>query len=184
MIVTYLPPSSTSTSPETPSVPRARSWWAVITSWGITCLLLIATLMVAGRLRAPDLEGTAPHFSLTALDGTQYTLADLKGRTIVLNFWATWCGPCRFELPMLARWSRSHPDVVMLGVAVDHQIERLRSFVRDQDLPYPIVWDDAHVMNAYGIKTLPTTVVIGPDLNIEAAHTGILFGPELDFMLP
>ena len=139
---------------------------------------------MSGRLRAPDLNGMAPHFSLVSLEGKRYTLDELKGQTVVINFWATWCGPCRFELPFLAHWAQSHPKVTVLGISEDRELETLHSFFKDRQMTYPIIWDQAHIREAYKVTTLPTTVVIGPDGQIVGAHTGVLFGPELDLILP
>jgi len=163
---------------------RLRGWVGSAASWVGTLILIAALMVVAGRLRAPDLEGAAPPFALTALDGSEVTLSSLHDQTVVLNFWATWCGPCRLEMPMLARWSRAHPDVAVLGIAVDDQIGPVRAFVRDRDVPYPVLWDDARVQAAYEVTTLPTTVVIGPDGRVSGAHTGLVLGPELDLLLP
>lgn len=160
------------------------SWLATVLSWGGTLVLFAVLLVVAGRLRAPALDGKAPDFALTALDGTVYHLEELAGQTVVLNFWATWCGPCRLEMPMLSRWVHAHPDVLMLGVAVDDTVGPVRAFVRERDLPYPIVFDDARVQAAYGVTRLPTTVVIGPDGRVSGAHSGVVLGPELDLLLP
>ena len=101
----------------------------------------------------------------------------------LINFWATWCGPCRFELPMLARWARAHPDVVVLGVAVDRDRRAVERFCADRDLPYPILWDSRGVQERYKVTTLPTTVVIDEAGRVKGAHTGIVFGPELDLLL-
>ncbi|MFT4628733.1 MAG: thiol-disulfide isomerase/thioredoxin [Myxococcota bacterium] len=169
---------------EVPTGPAWRRHLGTVLSWGGTLVLVAVVLVVAGRMRAPTLDGSAPGFALTTLDGTRVDLADLRGQTVVVNFWATWCGPCRMEMPMLARWTRAHPDVTVLGVAVDDNIGPVRAFVRDRDLPYAVLWDDAGVQSAYGVRTLPTTVVIGPDGTVAGAHTGIVLGPELDLMLP
>ena len=85
---------------------------------------------------------------------------------------------------MLSRWVHAHPDVLMLGVAVDDTVGPVRAFVRERDLPYPIVFDDARVQAAYGVTRLPTTVVIGPDGRVSGAHSGVVLGPELDLLLP
>jgi cytochrome c biogenesis protein CcmG/thiol:disulfide interchange protein DsbE len=159
-------------------------WLSTASQWAGTLLLCAVVLVAAGRLRAPALDGVAPDFALTTLDGAAYSRAGLGGRTVVLNFWATWCGPCRMEMPLLSRWARTHPNVVVLGVAVDDQLGPVRAYMSDRDLAYPVAWDDARVQAAYGVTTLPTTVVIGPDGVVAGAHTGLLLGPELDLLLP
>ena len=163
---------------------KARRWWSALGSWFITLFICFVFLIINGRIRAPELRGLAPLFTLKSVEGERYNLSELKGRTVVLNFWATWCGPCRFELPFLARWATSHPDVLVLGIAVDRELESVRAFLNKKKVTYPMLWDHAHVQRAYSVTTLPTTVVIGPDGAVEGAHTGVIFGPELDLLLP
>ena len=168
----------------TTSSPPAYTWKRRLISWTFTLSVCYAFLVVSGRLRAPDLQGEAPNFTLTALDGSQYTLRSLRGRPVVLNFWATWCGPCRFELPMLQRWAHAHPEVITLGIAVDSDRATVERFFTNQRFNYPILWDHARVQDAYKVTTLPTTIVINAEGKIVGAHTGILLGPELDLLLP
>ena len=159
------------------------TWGRHLKSWVSTLIVCAIFLAVVGRLRAPALDGEAPDFTLTALDGSRHTLKSLRGRPVVLNFWATWCGPCRLELPLLARWARAHPDVVTLGIAVDRDRTTVERFFKDRRSPYPILWDHARVQEAYEVTTLPTTVVIDKTGVVKGAHTGILLGPELDVLL-
>lgn len=153
---------NTTASHPSPSSARRETWRGRSLSWLVTLGLCVAVLVVGGRLRAPNVEGEAPGFTLTSLDGARHSLESLRGKRVVLNFWATWCGPCRFELPMLARWARAHPDVVVLGVAVDRDRRAVERFCADRDLPYPILWDSRGVQARYQVTTLPTTVVIPP----------------------
>ena len=162
---------------------KTYTWRRRLVSWFFTISVCYAFLMVSGRLRAPDLQGEAPDFTLVALDESRYTLRSLRGRPVVLNFWATWCGPCRFELPMLQRWASAHPEVMTLGIAVDRDRAAVRRFFTDQRSTYPILWDHARVQDAYKVTTLPTTIVLNAEGKIVGAHTGILFGPELDLLL-
>ncbi|MEE2786547.1 MAG: TlpA disulfide reductase family protein [Myxococcota bacterium] len=136
-----------------------------------------------GRWRAPDLPAIAPDFTLQDLDGDIIRLANLRGRPVILNFWATWCGPCRFEIPSFSSFSRAHPEVVVLGVAVDGTVKTLTSAVKDLGINYPVLRGHQEVQSAYGVQTLPTTVMIGPDGRIVSAHTGIMFRPQLEWML-
>ncbi len=163
-------------------------WWrrlgATLLSWGTTALFAVALLAVVGRLRAPDLPDTAPPLRLPDTAGQALDLASLRGQTVVVNFWATWCGPCRAELPMLAAWARNHPDIVVLGVAADRDPAVVQRLLPSLELPYRNLLDpDGRAQRAWGVTTLPTTVVVGPDGAVRGAHTGIVGGPLLDALV-
>ncbi len=110
-----------------------------------------------------DTEAIAPPFELALFDEETLSLADLEGKVVVLNFWASWCPPCRFEMPDFeTAWNEfSDRDVVFVGVAVSDFEEDARSFARETGITYPIGFDgEGETAVAYGIKTLPTTVFI------------------------
>ncbi|MFZ5477890.1 MAG: TlpA family protein disulfide reductase [Myxococcota bacterium] len=142
-----------------------------------------ALFVFVGWLRAPELPDAAPPLSLPALTGETVSLADLRGKTVVLNFWATWCGPCKLELPTLTSFAEENPDVPVLFVAVDGKPEALRAFAEANDMPLDrVLVDTTGVKRAYSVSTLPTTVVVGPDGDVRGAHAGIILGPQLAWM--
>lgn len=147
----------------------------------IALLLVLAAgaLVVVGWLRAPDLPQKAPDFTLVDLDGQEVRLADLRGRTVVLNFWATWCGPCRLEIPAFTAYAASHPDVAVLGVAVDGSRAELKAAARKLGIRYPVLIADPETRSAYGVEVLPTTVIIDADGDVASAHSGFMSGPQL-----
>lgn len=128
----------------------------------------------------------APEVPLTLLDGTTLRLADLRGSVVVLNFWASWCGPCERELPRFQAlsdaWSRAGEPVQVVGIGVKRDYgEGARALVRRLGLTFPIGRDTAGddevlgpVQAAYGVSTLPTTVFIRPDGTVAAMHIGEL----------
>ena len=140
-------------------------------------VVLLQTLL--GWWRAPDLPEQAPAFTLSDLDGRTVRLEDFAGRTVVLNFWATWCGPCRLEIPSFSRFAKTHGDIVVLGVAVDGEVETLRRARHDLGITYPVLRADRATLAAYDVTSLPTTVVVRGDGSIRSAHAGMLFGPQL-----
>ena len=193
------PPSeaqSVDTSPGTPPGPPSRGsrptwgerlrnprWWArELKSWALMLILIVVFSLALGAFRAPDLSGEAPDFELRSLGGETVRLSDFRGRTVVLNFWATWCPPCRVELPSFVRFARNNPDIVVLGLAVQSPPEALEAMVRDQGIGYPVLLVDEALSQSYPVRSLPTTIVIGPEGRIEAAHSGILFRPMLWWM--
>ncbi|MCB9777701.1 MAG: TlpA family protein disulfide reductase [Alphaproteobacteria bacterium] len=151
---------------------------------GLAELLLMvvaagAVVMIVGRLRAPDLPDGAPDFELTDLDGKEWQLSELRGQPVVLNFWATWCGPCKLEIPAFSDFARENPDVVVLGLATDGREAELRAASKQLGIAYPVIRADAETIAAYGVDTLPTTVIIDADGQVHTAHTGIMLGPQL-----
>ena len=97
----------------------------------------------------------------------------------LLNFWATWCGPCRAEVPGLASFAAAHPDIPMLGIAVDGDAAKLRATGQDLGITYPILLADGPTKKAYDISTLPTTVVVNAEGQVRAAHAGLMLPPHL-----
>jgi cytochrome c biogenesis protein CcmG/thiol:disulfide interchange protein DsbE len=146
-------------------------------------LLALLGLAVVGRLRAPALPERAPEFALPALDGTWVRLAELRGRPVVLNFWATWCGPCRVEIPAFARLAARRPDVTVLGIAADGTPDELRAAAAELGASYPVLRGTPEVFAAYGVTTYPTTVVLDAEGRVVHAHTGLMLDPHLSFAL-
>ena len=106
---------------------------------------------------------TAPDFSLAALESGAGSLSDHRGRTVVLNFFATWCGPCRAEMPDLQAVQMEMRDrgVVVLGVNQGESREEVKDFAQEFGLTFPILLDqDMATGRKYGVRALPTTLVI------------------------
>lgn len=105
----------------------------------------------------------APPFSLRTIDGHAVDSGSLRGKVVLVNFWATWCGPCKDEMPALKRLRRTMGDrrFEVLAVTADQQHEAIRNFARTLDLEFPILLDETKdVSAAFGVRGLPTTVVI------------------------
>lgn len=118
----------------------------------------------------------APGFSLIDLDGKPRSLADYRGRTVLVHFWASWCEPCKEEFPALSAFWRSAggSNLVILAVAED-SAERVRPFVAERGVKFPVLIDQyGSVMRAYGVSVVPVTVVIDKDGMTRA----VLVGPR------
>ncbi|MDP2313117.1 MAG: TlpA disulfide reductase family protein [Pseudomonadota bacterium] len=166
-------------APSEPPAPLARRASRLARELAFTAAAVVALWVGVGWLRAPTLPRAAPDFALADLDGGRHTLAELRGQTVVLNFWATWCGPCRMEVPGLSAFARAHPDIPVLGIAVDGEPDALRKAAEDLGIDYLVLRADAETRKAYGVSTLPTTVIVGPDGMVRSAHAGIMIQPHL-----
>jgi peroxiredoxin len=121
----------------------------------------------------------APSLSLPDLDGTEVSLDAMRGKVVLLNFWATWCGPCRSEMPSLERLYQdfsSNPDFAMLTVNTDQcGTPSVEQFVAKNGCDFPVLLDTENVAStAYGVSGLPSTFVIGRDGRIIWNCTGAL----------
>jgi cytochrome c biogenesis protein CcmG/thiol:disulfide interchange protein DsbE len=148
-------------------------------SWLVTLIMVLIVSFAIGTLRAPDLPERAPEFSAHTLAGEPVTLAALKGQPVVLNFWATWCGPCRFEVPAISRFTKRHPDIAVWGVAVE-PAPRIRQAIDELEIDYPIILGDSELLATYGVTTFPTTIFIDREGHIHSAHVGALWDPQLE----
>jgi thiol-disulfide isomerase/thioredoxin len=129
-------------------------------------------------VRNPD---SAPDFNVKDLDGVELTLQKYKGKVVLLNFWATWCGPCRAEISGLIRIQEAYKDrLQIIGMDVDdNDAERLRAFVKEKGINYPVAMTPVPVRLAYGgISALPTLFVINLEGKMVQKHVG-LFDPAL-----
>lgn len=117
----------------------------------------------------------APPFSLIDLNGRKLELADHKGKVVLLDFWATWCGPCQIEIPGFVELQERYRDqgLVVIGVAMDSSPEPVREFYREFRMNYPVAMGDDRTSELYGgTSFLPTTFLIGRDGRIYAKHVG------------
>jgi len=128
------------------------------------------------RLIAFDRPLPAPVFNLAGLDGRKLSLADLRGHTVLLNFWATWCPPCVHEMPSLQRLSKAMKGrrFLVLAVALDMEgADKVAPFVKKLGLTFPVLVDPSgDVGETYGARDLPTTFVLDTQGRVVAAAKG------------
>lgn len=125
----------------------------------------------------------APDFKLADVEGRELKLSDFKGQVVLLNFWATWCGPCKIEMPWFIDFQRKYKDqgFTVLAVSLDDGWEPVRPFVKEFKLNFPVVLGDDDVADSFGgIAALPTTLIIDKDGVIVSRHTGLVSRSEYE----
>lgn len=129
-------------------------------------------------------DGLAPEFSLPAADGQMVRLSDFRGQVVLLNFWATWCGPCKIEMPWFVEFQRKYRDSGFTVVAVSLDEEGWRAvkpFVEGLKPNFPVVvGNDELAKNFGGIAALPTTFLIDREGKIRRQHTGLVGADEVE----
>ncbi|HEY8820303.1 MAG TPA: TlpA disulfide reductase family protein [Dehalococcoidia bacterium] len=126
---------------------------------------------------APKIGALAPDFTLPGLDGTPVRLSDLRGKTVLINFWATWCGPCRKEFPELVKLVQQQGDrgLVVLAVDVSESRDDVARFAQEFGATFPIVLDsDSSVVQSYRLIGLPTSLFVDRDGILRAQQLGPL----------
>jgi peroxiredoxin len=132
-------------------------------------------------------SAAAPDFTLPDLAGHPVHLSDFRGKTVVIDFWATWCPPCVFQVPELNKfWDANHQagDVTVLGVAVDAEgASVVAPWVKEQGVKYQILIGSESLAKEFGALGFPTLVIIKPDGTIDSLHVGLIEVGELEQIL-
>jgi thiol-disulfide isomerase/thioredoxin len=130
----------------------------------------IPDLVVEGQL--------APDFTTQTLDGEDMRLSDYRGSVVAINFWATWCAPCKVEMPVLQE-AHDAGKLIVLGVNAGESTDLIRPYIDELGLSFPILLDpEGRIVDLYAIRVFPTTVILDPQGVVIAEHLGILT-PEL-----
>jgi cytochrome c biogenesis protein CcmG, thiol:disulfide interchange protein DsbE len=137
----------------------------------LVLLMCFAALVCATPAPTSLLHKAAPAFTRNDLNGNRVNLRDYRGKVILLNFWATWCGPCRLELPRFAEWQKQYgPEgLQVISVSMDDSARPVRAFVHKLNLNYPVLLGDGKLGTRYGgILGLPVTFLIARDGRVSA----------------
>ena len=117
------------------------------------------------------------HFTLKDMNGADVNLASFKGKVVLINFWATWCGPCRAEIPSLVELQDQYrDDLAILGVSIDDPADKLKPYAAEFKMNYPVLVGNGHqdMQDAFGpLYGIPVSVIVGRDGRIAKKHSGI-----------
>ncbi|HEY4663237.1 MAG TPA: TlpA disulfide reductase family protein [Candidatus Humimicrobiaceae bacterium] len=143
----------------------------------ITTIILMTSVvfLFSGCKVSGNVSSSDGNFTLTDLEGNPVSLSDFKGNIVVLNFWATWCPPCREEIPDFVKVFNEFrdKDVQFIGVS-NEDISTLKRFAADYGINYPILVDDKNIMAIWGIRAIPTTFVFDRDGRIVFENVGMM----------
>jgi len=122
----------------------------------------------------------APDFTLKDINDEEYTLSDLRGKVVILNFWATWCGPCRMEIPEFNEMAKNkNEDLVILGISVSDTKKALKNFKKSFDVDYPVLYGSTKIIEKVsrdygGIYSVPMTFLIDKQGEVKMSYPGAL----------
>ena len=137
----------------------------------------VAYMKPQGRKMAPD-------FTLTDASGTPVKLSEFRGKVVLLNFWATWCAPCKLEIPWFVEFQRTYRDrdFVVLGVSLDEDgWKPVKPYIAAERINYPVMVGNAEISRLYGgLESIPTTLIIDKSGRIAAIHVGICSRSEYE----
>ena len=146
----------------------------------------IAAVIIASTAFAAsgDAAGPAPAFTLTGLSGQPAALSQYKGQVVMVNFWATWCGPCQQELPLLDQMYKKYKPAgfTLLGVNVDKDAPTVKALLARKPVSFPVLLDPANqVSKAYHVEEMPSSVIIDRKGEIRYIHRGYRPGDENEY---
>jgi thiol-disulfide isomerase/thioredoxin len=148
-------------------------------------VIIAAVLLAAVPASQAGGNGPAPPFTLTARGGNSLSLAQYKGQVVMLNFWASWCGPCRQEMPLLENIYKKYNKMgfTLIGVNVEPDSKAADDWLKQTPVSFPIIYDkDSSVSKAYDVSGMPSTVIIDRKGNIRVLHRGYKPGDENEYL--
>ena len=137
-------------------------------------ILVMALFMLSACAKGLGIASAAPDLTLRDLDGNTVTLSQFKGKVIILDFFATWCPPCRQEIPDFVELQKQYGSqgFTMVGVSLS-RLEETRAFAELFGMIYPVLIDDGYAKTVYGpIRSIPMTIIIGKDFKIAKKYIG------------
>ena len=155
-----------------------------------TILCLLRRLLLAGMMAAAlpaaalELDRAAPDFTLKSLGGKNLKLSEMAGNVVLINFWASWCGPCREEMPLLNDLHKKYEPLgfAVFGVNVEEDVKGAMGFLQNFPVDFPVLLDSANqVSKQYKVIAMPTTVLVDRDGKVRYLHQGYKSGDEIKY---
>lgn len=147
-------------------------------------LIALLGLLMSALVQAGELSGPAPQFTLQSFDGKKVSLKDLKGQIVMVNFWASWCGPCRQEMPLLDEIYKKYKKVgfTLVGINLDEDKSDALGFMKKVPVSFPILHDpEGKVADAYKNQAMPSSYFIDAKGNLAYLHRGYRPGEEKEY---
>ncbi len=150
----------------------------------LPALVLLLGLFAATTALALEVGSTAPDFTLKSRSGENIKLSELRGEVVMVNFWASWCAPCRQEMPLLEELHDRYADLgfTLLGVNVEEDSNAALDLLKEIPVTFPILFDSRNdVSRLYNVVAMPTTVILDRDGAVRYVHKGYLPGYEDEY---
>jgi len=147
-------------------------------------VVVMSCLFFAALSQAESMSGPAPNFTLKSIDGKNVKLSELRGEVVMVNFWASWCGPCRQEMPILDAMYEEYQDLgfTILGVNVEEDPNAAKKLLKSIPVTFPILLDGENsVSKDYDVVAMPSTFMVDRDGNLRYKHLGYLPGYENEY---
>lgn len=148
----------------------------------IIAIALVTLLAVpVSQAAMPAVGGVAPDFTLKSNSGKNLKLSEFRGQVVMINFWATWCGPCRQEMPLLNRIQEQYRKAgfILLGVNIDDRPEAAQAMAKNLGVNFPILFDtEKRVSRFYDVNAMPSTLLVDRDGKVRYVHLGYRPGYE------
>lgn len=147
-------------------------------------LLCLCFLLSAQFIQAIETDTQAPDFTLRSNQDSNLRLADMRGEVVMINFWATWCGPCRQEMPLLEKlYTKYQPaGFRVLAINIEKDSEKADQFIEDIGVTYPVLYDNESIVSKlYEVEAMPSTIFIDREGRFRYLHRGYKPGDEENY---
>lgn len=154
-----------------------RRWWSTDTIWNALAIVAIALVLwkifIAPRNLNMSNAHPAPHAVYQRLDGGSFAITSARGKVLFLDFFASWCEPCKVELPAVEAWAKSHPQALVVPVDEGEPRAVAESFAREYHLGNVALDPSANASAFFGVQGFPTLVVVDPEGRVRASWAGL-----------